>query len=294
MPEKNHAIAYVDGSYVKKQNSTGYGIVFMYENEEPVFMYGRCQSSKMRNIKGEIYAAQLATEKALEYGCEHIEIYHDYVGVANWVTGSWKAKKDETKEYRKKMNQYQTMIDIGFCKVKGHSGNEWNEKADLLAKEGATASVKSILANKENSGVPEVLKKNDEKKAQKTKENKTVQLPSEVLTDEFEQKAKDKGILLECAIKIYMFYKKKNHKFKDFKNLKVGGFDHFSKLSEKQLESILLEAKRKEILGKLRNREDYASALKWHLRGLSIDDAIRKANVDREIAENALNAASKK
>lgn len=68
---------------------------------------------------------------------ELIEIHYDYNGIERWVTGEWKAKKEETEIYRDKMRSFFEMIDIGFVHVKGHSGDKYNDKADGLAKMGA-------------------------------------------------------------------------------------------------------------------------------------------------------------
>ena len=96
---KNKAVAYVDGSYNKKEDLCGWGVVFLYEDEPPEYFSGCCRGIHW-NVTGEINAAMFAVEKALEYGCTAVEIHYDYVGIERWVTGTWKAKKEETQEYR--------------------------------------------------------------------------------------------------------------------------------------------------------------------------------------------------
>lgn len=257
MAKKDCAVAYVDGSY--KQPVAGYGIVFLYENEKPEFFSGKCDSASMKNVSGEIYAARLATEKALEYGCKSIKIFHDYNGIADWVTGKWKAKKNETQDYRDSMRSYQENLKIEFCKVKGHSGVKWNEKADDLAK-------KAIKVNKKIEISPNVLNK-------------------------LEKEAQEKGILLVCAKTIYLLHQKENPKFNDFKNLKVGGWDRFSMMHETELENLITEELKEEVqkdemLKIMKNPTLYASALKWRMRGLTVDEAVHKVNVDDEINDN--------
>ena len=145
---KNKAVAYVDGSYNKKEDLCGWGVVFLYEDEAPEYFSGSCRGIHW-NVTGEINAAVYAVEKALEYGCSAIEIHYDYIGIERWVTGAWKAKKEETQEYRDKMRGFFGMIDIGFVHVKGHSGDEYNDKADELAKTGAGILEKTFAEDAE-------------------------------------------------------------------------------------------------------------------------------------------------
>lgn len=59
---------------------------------------------------------------------------YDYLGIEKWSTGEWKAKKDLTKDYAAFMQKYMKIINIEFEKVKAHTGVEFNEEADRLAK----------------------------------------------------------------------------------------------------------------------------------------------------------------
>lgn len=288
MVKKDCAVAYVDGSCDRRTHVAGYGIVFFYENEQPVFFSGRCESESLpaSNVSGEIYAARLATEKALEHGCRSVKIYHDYTGIADWVTGKWKATKDHTKEYQNSMRSYQDMIDIEFCKVKGHSGVKWNEKADQLAKE-ATRNVQQVIVsgNKKTN----MEHKNNDPANQLSKKN----------LEKLEMEVQKRGILMECARCIHTFHNKKKPKFRDFKNLRVGGLDRFSYMKEPELERLIVielqeELQRNKMLRDINCRSSYASALKWRLRGLSLDEATHKVNVDKEISDNAVDAAAKK
>lgn len=277
MPKKDCAVAYVDGSY--KSNIAGYGIVFLYENENPQFLSGKCAAS-MNNVSGEICAARLATEKALEYGCQSLEIYHDYRGIADWVTGKWKAKKEETKDYRDTMQAYQEMIQIDFCKVKGHSGVKWNEKADELAKE--------------------AIKMNDSLRVSSTRNKKNgKQEISQKTVEKLKKEAKDRGISLECAKSIYSFHSKQNPQFRDFAKLHVGGLDFFSRLKVDELESLIIyelkeDLQRDRMLADIRKRTSYVAALRWRMRGLTLAEAVHKVNVDDEIAANTSGAANPK
>ncbi len=103
---------------------------------------------------------------------------------------------------------------------------------------------------------------------------------------------------MECARCIHTFHNKKKHKFKDFKNLRVGGLDRFSCMREPELEYLIVnelheELQRNKMLRNINCHSYYASALKWRLRGLSLDEATHKVNVDKEISDNAIGATAK-
>lgn len=244
---KNEAKAYVDGSYIN--GVAGYGYVFFYEEEPPKGVYGRCADSVMWNVSGEIIAAQKAVEKALEYGCQKITIYHDYEGISKWVTGAWKAKKTETIAYRNLMKEYQEIIDIYFIHVKGHSGNKWNEKADELAKLGTSVYDEMVIKLEEN----------------------------------LDSLNKKEGVTKASLRSVVEFQKITNPSFKDFLNLKVGGRDQYSMLKRADLEENASQLILDFIMDKVHDKSDYLPALRWVLRGLSIEDAIHKVNVDEEV-----------
>lgn len=135
--DKNRAIAYVDGSYKKKTKEFSYGAVIFWNNKEYHFSdkFDDEELSKMRNVSGELKGAEKAIEFAIENNIKEIAIYHDYEGISKWATGDWKANKDGTKAYKKYCMDASKKIKINFVKVKGHSGDKYNDLADKLAKE---------------------------------------------------------------------------------------------------------------------------------------------------------------
>lgn len=137
IPE-TEAIAYVDGSCSQSENIFSYGVVIFWKGEEHHFCKRYVDSPlfEMRNVAGEIKGAQRAMRYCLNHGIKSITIYHDYEGISRWCTGDWEAKKDGTKKYRDYYNKASKTVDIYFVKVKGHSGDKYNDLADKLAKKG--------------------------------------------------------------------------------------------------------------------------------------------------------------
>ena len=137
-------IAYVDGSFEKDSGVYGYGVVFIEKDGtiEEYFDSGREESYKsMRNVSGEILGALKAASLAVEKGYSSIAIFHDYQGIASWAKGEWKCNKEKTIEYREKMLEFQKKLKISFHKVQAHSGDYFNERADLLAKQAAGINI---------------------------------------------------------------------------------------------------------------------------------------------------------
>lgn len=130
------AVAYVDGSYQPEIGDFSCGVVLFYRGEEYHFSkrFRDKELAAMRNVAGEIEGAKLAIQYCLEHKIASVAIYHDYEGVAKWCTGAWEAKKEGTKQYRDFYLQAKEQLEIQFIKVKGHSGDKYNELADQLAK----------------------------------------------------------------------------------------------------------------------------------------------------------------
>lgn len=136
-PAAGEMIAYVDGSFHLQKRKFAFGAVIFYGGRQYQFAGSDddTQLVEMRNVAGEIRGAEKAISFALEQGAQVLHIYHDYEGIARWCTGQWQAKKQGTQQYRQHYQQaLQKGLVIHFHKVKGHSGDTYNELADKLAK----------------------------------------------------------------------------------------------------------------------------------------------------------------
>lgn len=132
-------VAYTDGSYNKETGYYGAGIVIFKKNsgEPPALHMSKGRAPEGENgwqVNGEIAAAEFAINEAIKAGAKSLEIHYDYEGVGKWATGKWKRNKSYTREYAEYVRSASEKLSITFVHVKGHSGDEWNDTADYLAR----------------------------------------------------------------------------------------------------------------------------------------------------------------
>ena len=132
-------VAYTDGSYNKETGYYGAGIVIFKKDsgEPPALHMSKGRAPEGENgwqVNGEIAAAEFAINEAIKAGAKSLEIHYDYEGVGKWATGKWKRNKSYTREYAEYVRSASEKLSITFVHVKGHSGDEWNDTADYLAR----------------------------------------------------------------------------------------------------------------------------------------------------------------
>lgn len=130
-------VAFVDGSYDDKSKVYGYGVVLVGKDrsiEEIIGSDNNKDYVESRNVAGEIEGVQSAITHAVGKGYKKIAVFYDYYGIEKWAVGEWRANTAIAKDYVTFVTDMRRCIDIEFHKVKAHSGIEYNEKADELAK----------------------------------------------------------------------------------------------------------------------------------------------------------------
>ncbi len=141
---------YVDGSFNANTGEYGSGIVIVRNGiivgEFSESNYDK-EFSKLMNVAGEVTAARLSIDIAKEKKLEEIVICYDYKGIELWAINeeycgirsfsdekSWRTNKEGTKEYKECMFNAHKKIKIHFKKIKAHSGDIFNDRADELAR----------------------------------------------------------------------------------------------------------------------------------------------------------------
>ncbi|MGL5615771.1 MAG: viroplasmin family protein [Sarcina sp.] len=129
---------YVDGSFMEVKNNFSYGLVVVKKGEVIHRDKGigtDKDAIALRNVSGEVMGAMKAVDYAINNKIDEITICYDYQGVESWALGTWKRNKELTKAYNEFMSKKMKIIKVRFKKIKGHSGNKFNDMADILAKE---------------------------------------------------------------------------------------------------------------------------------------------------------------
>lgn len=128
---------YVDGSFAVDKGNFSYGLLVVEDGkiifEDNGVGYDE-EAIPLRNVSGEVLGAMKAVDYAISKGYEKINLCFDYQGIESWALGTWKRNNKITREYHEFMELKKSKINIKFKKIKGHSGNEFNDRADILAK----------------------------------------------------------------------------------------------------------------------------------------------------------------
>ena len=128
---------YVDGSFMVSKENYSYGFLVV-KNDEILYEDNGVGYDKeaiaLRNVSGVVEGAMKAIEYAIENGYKDIVLCYDYQGIESWALGTWKRNNRITQNYNEFMQEKFKLIKVRFKKIKGHSGNKFNDRADILAK----------------------------------------------------------------------------------------------------------------------------------------------------------------
>lgn len=132
----NEVVAYVDGSFSLHTMTFSYGVVLFTSEGKETFSGkdNHKDLAEMRNVAGELKGAIEAMRISILKGKTMLYLHYDYMGIEEWAKGNWKTNKDGTKAYKEYYDSIKDKLGVIFIKVLAHSGVEFNEEADLLAK----------------------------------------------------------------------------------------------------------------------------------------------------------------
>lgn len=141
---------YVDGSYNIETEKYSYGFVVI-KNDRVIYIENGApedtSKKQLRQIAGELEAAQKAVEYAVSKGEKKLVIFHDYEGICHHAIGTWERRDESSKNYYNTMNDYikNKRIEIIFVKTDSHTGDIFNEIADSLAKSASGNTLTSAV-----------------------------------------------------------------------------------------------------------------------------------------------------
>lgn len=131
-------IAYVDGSFDKSSQRYSFGAVLIQDDLVLQKLSRVGDNPKYQGswqIAGEVFGALHAIQWAIEHQFKKIIVHYDYLGIEKWALGEWRTNKNVSIDYVQSFKKLASQIEVEFVKVKAHSGVQYNEMADQIAKD---------------------------------------------------------------------------------------------------------------------------------------------------------------
>ena len=137
-------VAYIDGSFSKSRACYGWGGFIECAGQRHILQGtgNTPQYLSERNIAGELIGALQVSFKCMNLGITEINLFYDYAGIENYITRSWNARTPLARYYRDTADLTGDSVKVNYIYVRGHTGIEGNEIADLLAKEAVGARLR--------------------------------------------------------------------------------------------------------------------------------------------------------
>ena len=288
-------IIYTDGGCaVNPGGPGGIGVVIVNTKTEEVQEVSQGFRSTTNN-RMEMMAV-IAALRSVPEACS-IRLYSDSQYVLNCMSNIWKKKKNT--DLWKLVDQAAKGKDVDLRWVRGHHGDKYNERCDALA----TMAIQDKTAwevdegyERKKEGWKDFYEKTEKSIAGSQRGGAMgfrIMLPEDIADPEpdiidHNAYADEHGIRAGCARSIKEFYAFGNRSFTGYMKLKTMGFDSVSRMKKEALEEKCADGgyASRVIFAHITDEKDALSALRWHVRGLTIRDSIRKVLVDMEVREN--------
>ena len=268
-------IVYTDGGCdVNPGGRGGIGVVIINKSSGEIKELSEGYLSTTNNrmeITAIIKALELIPKNSKVY------LYSDSQYALNCMNGIWEKKKNT--DLWEQIDKLAADKKIITKWVRGHNGNPNNERCDELATKGIMnakmidAGYKGKPASRPSSKTIDIKSEN-------------VSLEDSLSSKEYAEKYKIKET---CAINIKEF-QKSNKSFKNFLKLKTGGIDYWSNKKKADFVELFGTETVEKANEYFEFDKDLESCLRWHARGLSLKDSIRKSLIDIEVRNNARKA----
>lgn len=128
--------AFVDGSFI--DGCTGYGAVILKEKDIVAELSGKVDSPEAfnsRQVAGEIQAVIEVLEWCKNENINEITVFFDFQNIEKWATGKFRTNTPMTQAFKQYIDN--SDVKVTWVKVESHTGIELNDRADILAKNGA-------------------------------------------------------------------------------------------------------------------------------------------------------------
>lgn len=172
---------YTDGGSRGNPGPAGSGIIiYRQPGRKQVWRASIWLGDDKTNNYAEYMAICRALEACLKYGYRNVRILTDSKLALEQLEGNWKVKDDGLKVLHARATDARVQMDsVELVKVKGHSGDPGNDKADELANKAMddrkTKIVKKKVKKVETSQVEQVETVKKKKKKKKSKKKPKVQ-----------------------------------------------------------------------------------------------------------------------
>ena len=137
--EKINWEIYVDGSFFN--GCVGYGAAILKNGILEQEIKGSIDNEEyaaVRQVGGEMTAVVMALRWCMSNNVQTVKMYYDFANLKKWATGEYQAKHPLSIRYREFVKG--CPVQVEWIKVAGHSGVEWNEYVDRLAKSAITGN----------------------------------------------------------------------------------------------------------------------------------------------------------